>query len=77
MKAGRKMSEEDLGAGGEGCGGWLEREEEPTVQNRTAVLILSRVHQNHSEGDSAGSGKNRCLHTYMCPLKTAVWFSQH
>ena len=54
------MHDQPLGAGGEGCGGRLEREEEPTVQNRTAVLILSRVHQNHSEGDSAGSGVSCC-----------------
>ena len=37
--------------GGRGWGGWLEKEEEASVQNTTAVLILSRVRQNHSEGE--------------------------
>ena len=39
---------EDLEEGG--GGGRLE-EDEASVQNTTAVLILSRVRQNHSEGE--------------------------
>lgn len=67
MKAGRKMSEEALGGGGWGA---AEREEEPAVQNTTAVLLLSRVHQNHFEGDGAGTVKNTDACTPTCaPLK--------
>lgn len=61
-------------------GGWgaAEREEEPAVQNTRAVLLLSRVYQNHFEGDGAGTGKNTDACTPMCaPLKNAVCFSQH